>query len=1088
MVKLIKNEPKIIKELREAEKLGLLKSTVKVTHEKPIYEEKSDYTISDDKLFSNENDLDLLEAKFADNCINKKILQEKDYFYNFFNVFENSNDIVVYLNTDGTIKNVNKRIESMLGYKPIEVIGKNIKKLDFIIIKDLPKIVKLFRKAIIGDDPLILIELDLKHKNGNKIPVEVNTNIIKEKGKIKGTLTFIKDISNRKKMEKLLIEREHKFRMLAEQNLMGIVILQDNKVKYVNNAICDITGYSINEMYNWKAKEFAKAIHPDDHPFVMEQANKKQMGDVRNVVTRYTFRIFTKNQEIKWIDHYSKTVNYNGKPADFVMLVDITDQKKAEIDRLENEQNFRDLFENATDLIQSVNVNGNFVYFNKKWLETLGYTRKEVERLKIADILREDQKTHYMEIFKKVCKGESFEHIKTVFLCKNSEEIFVEGNVSPRFKDGEFIQTLGIFRDVTEHRRIEIQLKESEEKFRNLAEQSPNMIFINNKGKIMYVNSKCTEVLGYEKEEFYSPNFDFMKLISPESRDIIKKAYIKHMKGKDIDPYDYTLLTKAGKKIEAIISTKLIKYGGESAILGIITDITERKETEKKLIESRSHFQSLFNLLVDPVVIVDSKGKFLEITDKVEEITGFKKNDLLGKNFLKTNIVSVKSKAILIKNLIKRMAGKNIEPYEIEVNTKDGRKIPFEINAEKIEYQGKPADMIIFRDISSRKKTEQDLIFERKQLLSLFDSIDELIYVVDPKSYEILFANKFLKETFKEKKTANICYKVIYNKTEPCEFCTNKIIIEKKGKPYRWEYHNSITKKDYSITDQIIKWPDGRDVKFSLAVDVTKLKMALNELKDAHEILFSVNQGLERKVKERTIEIERLVEQKDEFIKQLSHDLKTPLTPMMILVPILQKKVKNTKDQELLEIIMRNINFMKDLVTKTIDLAKLSSGNISFKIENIKLLSAIDNIIENGIIYDKRKIKIENKIDRKMIVRADKLRLDELLINLISNSIKYTPEKGGKIIIDANKRKDSVTVSIRDSGIGMNADEIKHVFDEFYKVDDSRHNLDSSGLGLAICKRIVEKHGGNIWVESPGKGKGSTFYFSLHSGKNNKKT
>ena len=185
VVKLIKNEPKIIKELREAEKLGLLKSSVKVTHKEPIYKEKSDYTISDDKLFSNENDLDVLETKFDDNRINTKILQEKDSLYNYFNIFENSNDIVVYLNADGIIKNVNKKIESMLGYKPIEVIGKNITKLDFIIIKDLPKIVKLFRKAIIGDDPLILIELDLKHKNGNKIPVEVNTNIIKAKGKIK---------------------------------------------------------------------------------------------------------------------------------------------------------------------------------------------------------------------------------------------------------------------------------------------------------------------------------------------------------------------------------------------------------------------------------------------------------------------------------------------------------------------------------------------------------------------------------------------------------------------------------------------------------------------------------------------------------------------------------------------------------------------------------------------------------------------------------------------------------------------------------------------------------------------------------------
>ena len=260
--------------------------------------------------------------------------------------------------------------------------------------------------------------------------------------------------------------------------------------------------------------------------------------------------------------------------------------------------------------------------------------------------------------------------------------------------------------------------------------------------------------------------------------------------------------------------------------------------------------------------------------------------------------------------------------------------------------------------------------------------------------------------------------------------------------------------------------------------------MAMNELKDAHEILFVVNQQLERKVKERTAEIERLVEQKDEFIKQLSHDLKTPLTPMMILVPLFKKKVKNPKDKELLEILIRNINFMKDLVSKTIDLAKLSSDKIEFNIENTNLLSEIDNVIKKGIIFDDNRIIIENKVDENILVKADKLRLDELLTNLISNSIKYTPLQGGKIIIDAKEDEELVKISIKDSGIGMTEEQINHVFDEFYKVDDSRHDLDSSGLGLAICKRIVEKHGGKIWVESSGKGKGSTFYFTLQSGEN----
>jgi PAS domain S-box-containing protein len=124
----------------------------------------------------------------------------------------------------------------------------------------------------------------------------------------------------------------------------------------------------------------------------------------------------------------------------------------------------------------------------------------------------------------------------------------------------------------------------------------------------------------------------------------------------------------------------------------------ERAEEEPK--ESRNKFQTLFNLLPDPVVIVDGYGKFLAVNDKVEEMTGFKRRELLGKNFLETKVVTEKSKKVLVKNLAKRMMGMHIAPYEVEVLTKDGKKLTAEVNAVKIEYDGKPADLVVFHDIA----------------------------------------------------------------------------------------------------------------------------------------------------------------------------------------------------------------------------------------------------------------------------------------------------------------------------------------------------------------------------------------------------
>ncbi|MFQ6083496.1 MAG: PAS domain S-box protein, partial [Candidatus Aminicenantia bacterium] len=135
----------------------------------------------------------------------------------------------------------------------------------------------------------------------------------------------------------------------------------------------------------------------------------------------------------------------------------------------------------------------------------------------------------------------------------------------------------------TERKRAEEALRESEEKFKSLAEQSPNMIFINKKGGIVYANKKGEEIMGYKREEFYSPDFDFLTLIAPESIDLVKANFSRHMKGEKVPPYEFTLISKEGKRLEAILTTRLIRYGGESAILGTVTDITEHKRAGEAL-------------------------------------------------------------------------------------------------------------------------------------------------------------------------------------------------------------------------------------------------------------------------------------------------------------------------------------------------------------------------------------------------------------------------------------------------------------------------------------------------------------------------
>ncbi len=137
--------------------------------------------------------------------------------------------------------------------------------------------------------------------------------------------------------------------------------------------------------------------------------------------------------------------------------------------------------------------------------------------------------------------------------------------------------------ELAERRHTEQELRESEEKFRNLAEQSPNMIFINNGGRVVYANRQCEEVMGYTREEFYQAEFDFLCLIAPEDVERVKAAFGMHLAGKEVPPYEYRLITKTNQRLDVIITTKLIRYEDQKALLGIITDISARKRTERLL-------------------------------------------------------------------------------------------------------------------------------------------------------------------------------------------------------------------------------------------------------------------------------------------------------------------------------------------------------------------------------------------------------------------------------------------------------------------------------------------------------------------------
>jgi PAS domain S-box-containing protein len=251
--------------------------------------------------------------------------------------------------------------------------------------------------------------------------------------------------------------------------------------------------------------------------------------------------------------------------------------------------------------------------------------------------------------------------------------------------------------------------------FKVLAEQSPSMIFINKGGALVYVNKKCEEIMGYKREEFYLPDFDFLTLIAPESVDMVKTNYARHMKGEEVEPYEYTLITKDGKRIDAIHTTELIDFDGERAILGIVTDITGRKGAEVALKESEERYRKLVELSPDGIV-VHQDGKIVFVNTAGAELVGAEDfGELLGRPVL--DLLHPEYHEIATER-IRQMREEGIEVPAVEEKLirLDGELVDVEVSGIPTTYNNRRAVQLVVRDITERKKAEGELKRKNQEL------------------------------------------------------------------------------------------------------------------------------------------------------------------------------------------------------------------------------------------------------------------------------------------------------------------------------------------------------------------------------------
>jgi len=397
--------------------------------------------------------------------------------------------------------------------------------------------------------------------------------------------------------------------------------------------------------------------------------------------------------------------------------------------------------------------------------------------------------------------------------------------------------------------------------------------------------------------------------------------------------------------------------------------------------------------------------------------------------------------------------------------------------------------MVVFK-IADGKETGDSYVIDVKLLPSLLDELPMAISLQRP-DYSIFFANRTFCEHFGDT-AGKHCYELIHGLHAPCPSCP-AFSATASHTSQLWERHhpNGSIYEVYACPFTDI---NGSPLVLEVAIGITALKKAEwglrvyardleaknRELEVLRNQMAVVTRDLDDTVRERTAEVEKLLRQKDDFITQLGHDLKTPLTPLVALLPRIMKEESDPKLKELLGITVDRVYHMKELITKTLKLARINSLYIKLDLMDMDVREEVETILGNSeFAFKKKNITVDNKIPADLIFRGDRMFVNEIFDNILSNAIKHIPESGGCITIDAGLEWGTLAVTVQDTGSGMTDEQLGQIFDEFYKGNSSRHDLTSFGLGLTIVKRIVERHGGKIWASSPGLGKGSTIHFTL---------
>lgn len=707
-------------------------------------------------------------------------------------------------------------------------------------------------------------------------------------------------------------------------------------------------------------------------------------------------------------------------------------------------------------------------------------------------------KTHINQLAEYIQETNDYSHEMAIGLCENYEILsrIAHGDFSARVtmdskneviaKLGELINleadslTSTIFRVKQTEEANQTQLQFS----RVLLDTIPNPIFYKdtncrylgcNKAFEAYVGISQDELIGKTPHELWPK----------ELAESYRQQDLEMLENPGTQLYETTVRFADGCLRDVIFNKATFNEsdGSLGGLVCVVLDITERKRTEEAVAFQNILLSTQQEASIDGILVVDETAKIISFNHRFVEIMGIPSQLLESREdepvlqYVTARMVDPESFLEKVRYLyehkhessrdeISLCDGKTLDRYTVPLLGADGR------------YYGR---LWSFRDITDRKSAEDDVKNAYQQLMDIVEFLPDATFVVDKEKRVIAWNRAIEKLTGLEKNEVigkgDYVYAIpFYGKPRP-------ILIDLLDEDKEIESHNyTLIKKEGRtlFTEAFVPSFRKGDSRYFWATASPLLDKNGNKVGAIESIrdITEYKQAEEERLRlESRLHHARMIES---FMIRLGHDLRTPLTPLTILLPLIRKQVVDPDLLKLVDICCKSAVSMKKLADKAQLLGSLATEIKTGELECVTLASLVElSLADSADIMAQKNISCKNEVAPDIVVNVITDQIKETFANLISNAVHFSLENG-VIRIDAKQHNGTVTVSVQDNGIGLHPGILEHIFDEFFKADESRHDLDAPGLGLTICKRIVSNHHGRIWAESPGLGKGTTIKFTIN--------